>query len=600
MQLRITGFALLIIISLHNLSLAQQPSQSPGQTPANSKPAQDTQPELRSFRREQAIINTRSFVADVLGMKDVSVKAITIAALADLIWNSDEPYARQLFSKALEFTSISNDPSSDSSKLSPSMLKAMRRQIIRRIARRDPASARRILNEELTVNGREVAPRRGTQVDIEIASDLLNDQPTEAVKFAERSLNSGLAVAPMTRLLKELRLKDEAAANELFLKTVRQVAADPDSKPNDLLLLGTYVFTSPGVNNSDPAAVAQLPVRGLSVYDITADRPNIPPALTRAYLRAAVEKLTRRTSDARQRPYYYIASYLMLPKLQKFAPDAAPRLAAAMQNLVPDIPQWVTQESSYQSSTDTTPKDFDAEVREVEKLPDVTERDVRYLMLGHRAWEAKDFKEARVCASHISNGDIRSRFNALIDFSEAAREFDRPRPNIEEVEKISDRLTDGTARSLLWLGVVRAHVSANEPQRAAAAVNAALKAARSIDGPRRPYLILNAAGQITGPDPAFAQQLLVEAVKGLNEQDEQSLKQVEWQEWVKFGPLALEFPLDVKGINLGLDDALRRIAQSDVEGTTASVRMIKDERNRAEALVDLTAALLEWAAKGQE
>jgi hypothetical protein len=102
----------------------------------------------------------------------------------------------------------------------------------------------------------------------------------------------------------------------------------------------------------------------------------------------------------------------------------------------------VTQESSFSSLKETTPKSLDAELREIEKAPDVSERDLRYLMLGRRVWETEDYKGTRACASNISDGDVRSRFNALIDFREAAQEFDHPRPNVDEVETIIARLTD--------------------------------------------------------------------------------------------------------------------------------------------------------------
>ena len=74
---------------------------------------------------------------------------------------------------------------------------------------------------------------------------------------------------------------------------------------------------------------------------------------------------------------------------------------------------------------------------------------------------------------------------------------------------------------------------------------------------------------------------------------------VEWQEWIKVGPIALEFPLTVTGVEVGLDAALKRLAQDDTEGTVATVRSIKDERRRAAAQVVLTAAMFEQVVARQ-
>lgn len=66
---------------------------------------------------------------------------------------------------------------------------------------------------------------------------------------------------------------------------------------NEFTLLGTYIFTSPKANNSDPTSLMITRVGDVGIIDITADQPGISPALVRAYLDVAVKILSRPVSE---------------------------------------------------------------------------------------------------------------------------------------------------------------------------------------------------------------------------------------------------------------------------------------------------------------
>ena len=427
------------------------------------------------------------------------------------------------------------------------------------------------------------------QTNVEIALDhVVNGDVKSGAAFAERSLQSGFSPW-LVSVLKELRRKDEPAANALFPKTLERLVNEPAVDAEHLLYLGTYVFTSP---KADPVRDSdiQVGVGRILVYDITADRPNIPPGLVRAYLEAATQILTRRISNPKYRPHYYAACYLMLPKAKKFAPHLAPYIAAAMHALASDVPPELTQESAYKNLAATAPKDFDETLKEIEDIPDEDSRDARYLSLVFDLWHAGNYIKARSVASRLSEREVRDRLAILIDFGEAARLLERGQTAV--AEETAGKLPIGIERAVLWLAVSRKRAAEGDSRRAAEAIDNALAAANKVDDAHRPFLLLNASSQLAHFHKTLASSTLAEAVREFNRQQPEALAKVKWEQRVDAGPLWRDFPLKVKGVEFGFEQTLPPLVANDVEGVVAVVNDLKVEGAQAQSLLALAGALL--------
>ena len=245
------------------------------------------------------ILRVHGFVNRVEGFEEVETKVMTLARFAELLWRDDEPYARQLFIRAVDLTSAKDG----SSYKQATLLARLRVNVLALLAQRDAALAKHITDtatENSKTNTSEPPeksadrpafdPSEARTTNFKIAYDLLDTQPARALQFAELSLQGG--VFPyMNIFLLRLRSKNEAAANALYLETLGQLVRDPTVDADTLVRLGSYVFNSPRINLSDPNtppdSIMLIGVGSLLVTDITGDRPNVPLALIRAYIDVA-------------------------------------------------------------------------------------------------------------------------------------------------------------------------------------------------------------------------------------------------------------------------------------------------------------------------
>jgi len=566
------------------LSLAAQqptPTQTVSQTQRIGPVSKD---DSISEKRKLALLSVHSLANNILGFDAKTAKPVALARLADLIWKDEEPYARQVFSAAIDVCA----PKTASTVEERKVFVELRRQVISLLARHDPGWAKRLIQED----GSAQAAER-MEDNFATAYDMLEKESAKSLTFAELSLQDGVFPYMSSYLLK-LRSRDEPAANALFLKTLARLVAIGSIDGNELLHLGTYVFTSPRITPSSPAeAVAQVGVGRFVVYDITADRPGVPLAIIRAYLSAASAILTNGTIlDPQTQQLYYVAGYLLLPKAQKFAPELIGPMAAAMAAFQEHISPELRDTSTYASVETKPEEDLDETLADIEKLSLERQRNERYLFLVFSFWSKKEFVKARVIADKISDLEVRSKLNLLIDFGLGADFLDRGALALPDAEKIANKLPQDIERSVLWLGIARAYEKSGNKQRAIDAINEALAAARKIQDERRSLLVLCAAGQLAGLSPPLALTTLSESVRAFNSQKADPSPESSLSETVKVGYLTLYFALQAKGVEYSLPQALRPVASADAEGTLAAVTGLTDEIRRAQAFVVVAAVIL--------
>ncbi len=585
-------FSLAVVLCLLSSGLAQQPQSGQPKPGKTSPPLSDEEAGLIAQQKKLAIPRVYGFTEQLLALRNTKIKTKALTRLADLFWKTDEPYARQLFTKALELCA----PKSGTPAAEAQVMTRLRREVVAAIAKRDTSLAKRLIDNNGGLDEMDKAARADERMetDFKTAYELVKDAPDRSIEFAERSLRNGLP-PDIYSLLILLRLSNETAANTLFLKILDQLTAQPVVPAETLLLLGTYVFTSPAFDPNDqsiaPDTVRLTGVGRMLVYDITADRPNVSHAIVHAYLTAAVNILTRQIPAPTQRAQYYVAARLLLAKTIKFAPELTQTIAGVMQRCLPDIPQELTLDSAYANFEVPTPQKLSETIKELEKEKNEQRRNERYLILIADLWRHADFATARRLNAKLSDSEAQSSIATLINFKEAAEKLNRVE-DLDEVEGTANKLPPGVERALLWLGVARAYGKAGNVQRASESLNTALAAAQKVSDARRPFLMLSAASQLATLDPAMAQTTLAEAVRQFDTYDSEALGQVNWEQRVETGRMWRDFPLDVKGVECDFRQSLPPLVKTDLEGTVGAVRKLTDERQLASALLAIAAAIL--------
>lgn len=543
----------------------------------------NTEDQLSETRR-LAFLRLHSFADAILGFQDKTAKPLALARLADLTWQEEEAYSRKLFKAALDCTSAS----ADTPVKEATILRGLRRSVISLIRRHDVEWAKELLKVE-----RDPASER-MEDNFAVAYDALAKDPANAVTFAELSLRDG--VFPyMSSFLRTLRLRDEAAANALFVKALDSLLQMNQVDGNELLHLGTYVFTSPLIDVNDsgspPEAVVQRGIGNLLVYDITADRPGVSLQLIRAYLGAAGLILANsRFLDNQQRHTYYVASRLLLPKAEKFAPELIGVFASAMAQLSGAVPAELTDDSTFAKFEPKTGQTLDQKFKEIDKLPLELQRNEKYFFLFHALWSKGDLANARTTAERITDLEVRPKLRALVDFKTAVSLLEQTQPSAGEAEKIAAQLPADIERAVLWLAIGALHVKAADKEATLNAVSSSLNTTRKLKDARQPLLFLSAASQFCSVDPTLAATALSETVRAFNAQTSEPADPV--FEEVTVGHVKLYFALRAKGFEFRMSPNLRAVTLCDLEGTLSTVTDLRSEAIKSEAFVVIATATL--------
>lgn len=583
---RLCWSASLSLCVLTSTGFAQ--STTPPSQKAAKKPAAAAQENgAETLAAQKAAARLREFAERLLSLQDVKTKSVAAARVANLLWPFDEPYARNLYKTAFALCA----PKGDAPAAEAGALLRAQAEIIALVERRDAALAKQLADSADSAD-KEAGASERSRVDFYNAFGLLKSDPAKAVNLVERSAQSGIPPF-MQSFLIMLRLKNQAEADALFLWVLNQLAASPGEDADTLLRLGAYVFTSPKIDPADahvPAdTLIMVAVGGVLVPDLTADRPNVPPPVVRAYLKTAVEVLSRQAANTARSPSFYVACRMLLPKYERHAPDLVPAASSLLQTLAADVPPQLRQESAFESLKADAPVGLDESLERIEKEASGPRRDEQYLALVADLWERSEFTKLRAVAAKISDDEVRGQLTALINFKEAAGLLERP-ATLDEAERLAGKVPDGAERAMLWIGIMRGYARAGNAARAAQAAGTMLASVRKVGDARRPYLLLCAAGELARFDPNLARVTLVEAVRDFNEQKEEALDEVEWGQRVEAGFLSRFFPIGVKGLVCNFGEALPPLLKSDADGAIAAVETLRSEKMLAEAL--LTAAVV--------
>lgn len=549
---------------------------------------------LSDDQQQQFVLyRVHGLVEKMFALQDIKAKTIGVAKLADLLWQHDEPYARQLFEKALAFTDAKGEP------IDSKPLFSLRRNVIVLIAKRDQNWARQLIESAASDESLNQGLNGRSDINIEIASSLVNDAPDTAAEFAARGLQKSVTPS-LIWFLKKLRQTNQAAANQLFIQALNRFTLQSLVDINEFALLGTYIFTSPKINNSDPTSLMITRVGDVGIVDITADQPGISPALVRAYLEAAIQILSRPVSDPRQQQISYVLGKLLLPKAIKYAPDLISLFGASTASLASAVPQNLTQETAYLNINKIKMDGPEEKMSKAEKIPGAESRDIAYLDVAYNSWLKRDFKTARAATAKITDHEASSKLTVLINFGEAIQLLNGKPESVAGAETLANELPQGIERALLFLGIAQAAAKAGNIPHAREAIGLSVKATQAVTDARRPFLTLAAAGQLAGFDSVAAESLLTDGIKEFNAQDETSVANVEWRQQVAIGSLVERFPLEVKNVETGFGQAFRRTITNNPDGGASKAESFTNEQLRARAFIELATASLETLPKTKQ
>ncbi|MFN2454838.1 MAG: hypothetical protein ABR577_11520 [Pyrinomonadaceae bacterium] len=305
----------------------------------------------------------------------------TRAQIADVLWAFDEARARRELEAAfrgIEKLKPAPPPAKDdfmaamATVFGGSPQSQLRSEVLRLIARHDTALAR-----ELTKSVVETPPKEelkntpfGHQSErstlyLQQALALVETDPVRAAEFAKLSLNGGIGLL-FPGVLLALRIKETKLADDLFVDALAVAERDAATAMTNVSLLSPYVFPDYGGAANSMRMMAMLDPKS----NIAATQPN--PALVTPFLDFAYNMIMRQPETQQSAPdaassdkesakaqlesakaqmmsdYQSTVSYAtgqqLLPYFERYAPERAATLRAALENRLRAIPGGTTRD----------------------------------------------------------------------------------------------------------------------------------------------------------------------------------------------------------------------------------------------------------------
>lgn len=547
---------------------------------------------------KQQILFTRTF--------DNPVHRIAVLLrAADLLWPHDQDKALAAFMEALELAVQNFKERGDQiERTSKSRFAAVisvpdqRFTVINALAKRDPARARKVVEQMLQESVPETADKPPSKNEYKtpiaekllgVAMDLVSTDANGALTFARQSLRHP-ATMSLTPFCYSLARVDRQAADRFYLDALATYSKSP---MDQFLYLSAYPFG----NTRD---AGELPG---SMFYAVPENYTVNAAVQRAFMQvllaraegAAVDGVPdNRYPDAAQ---IWFALTRLEKQVQDNLPDLAEPVARVKDRLFASLNPGMQQNVTGQIASDNAPsKSFDEQVERAEKMDNPARRD--QLLSSAVTSSAKDQPVDKVLSviDKISENAVReSLLNWFYYFRAQALIASK---DLVEAKKFASKVTELDQRAYLFTRIAEESLKADEDQTVARQVldevaQAVSKAPKTIVSARA---LLALAYLYAKFDVNRGIEELANAVKTINALESPDFSRqfvIMKIEGKTFGSFAT---VQTPGFNP--ENAFREMGKLDFDGSLAQATTFADKSLRALT----TLAVIEpcFATKGRK
>ena len=582
------------------------------------KPTTAAETEELKERRAKARALLVALSSDARTFHDQTLRARSLARIADALWKVDTEQARLLFRKAWDAAEVADQESDRKFQEEISAQKArtggsfatslppnIRREVLRLAAKHDRALGEELLEklktEKLEAANNKPNPNRlgdalGQRLDM--ARELLQaDDVERALQFADPALN--LVTMETINFLCYLREKNPAAADTRYSALLASSANNAQSDANTVSLLSSYIFTPhlfmTFANNGSSSSQS-------SERTVAA---GVSPELRNAFFQSAAAILLRPLpvpGQPDQTSAGVDGKYLVLKRLLPFFEQGAPPAMVeslrgqlnALQSIVSDSARRYDDDQLNRGLKPERPSaTTDREqslLDRIDRAKTSAERDSLYMQLAFTAAGKGDIR-ARDFVSKIDDSEMRKQAQVYIDAS-LAMSFVSKKQTDQAVELVHKG--ELTQLNKAWVLTECAKIlSKTDKDKALELIDEAINEARRIDisDPSVPRALLAVANALLAIDRERVWDAAFDAVKAANsaegftgEDGEIVAKfQSKGQSSVHTSDVA-EF--DLEGI-------FRELALQDYDRAVELARGFQGEGPRAVATIAIARAILE-------
>jgi hypothetical protein len=603
---------LLVVTIALSLCLSLSGQQAKKAKPGNDETSADLELKERRSRARSLLVSLSS---DARTFHDQTLRARSLARIADALWQVDAEQGRLLFRKAWEAAEVA-DLESDR-KLQEEIRQQktrtgggyainlppnLRREVLRLAARHDRALSEEFLEKlkaqkiDAATNA-ENSPRLSDAQSqrLTLALELLRTgEPERALQFAEPAL--AVVTRESINFLSYLRDKNPSAADTRYTALLASSANSAQSDANTVSLLSSYIFT--------PHLFVTFVGNGASTSQMSGEitPAAVTPELRGAFFQAAAAILLRPLPQPGQDQSSpgVDGKYLLIKRLLPFFEQSAPADMVeslrgqlnALNSVVSDSARKRDDEWLNKGVKPDKPAvdQEQALLDRIDRAKTSEERDSLYLQLAMMSLNKGEMK-ARDFVSKVDDSELRKQAQAYIDASLAMYAVKKKLTDqaLELVQK-----GELTPLQKTWVLTETAKILVKtEEVKAVELVEQAATEARRIDvsDPSLPRALIAVANALKTVDEARVWDATFDAVKAANsaegfsgEDGEMILKfQSKSQSSVHTNDIP-EF--DLEGI-------FRDLANLDYDRAVELARGFQAEGPRAIATIAIARAVLE-------
>lgn len=456
---------LLVFVNGANAQSTDTKQALPSKTASKPTPATNAEPEIKEHRnRARSLLVSLS--TDARTFRDQTLRARSLARIADALSQVDSEQARLLFRKAWEAAEVADQENDRKLQEEINQQKArtgggfainlppnIRREVLKIAARHDRVIAEEFLEKLITQklesapstsrpNPLSDRPDEALSQRLGVASELLKSGDTErALQFAAPALT--MMSTGGIDFLSDLREKDPAAADSRYAALLTSSASNPNSDANTVSILSSYIFT--------PHLYVTFSTSGASssqMYSKIAPAA-VAPELRAAFFQTAATILLRplpAPGQPDQSSSGVDGKYLVIKRLLPFFEQSAPTemvesLRGHLNALNSVISENARRRDDESISTGIRPEKPAAEREQalldrIDRAKTSAQRDSLYIQLAFMTSNQGDMR-ARDFVNKIEDSELRKQAQRFIDSSLANVFLEKKAPDqaLELVQK---------------------------------------------------------------------------------------------------------------------------------------------------------------------
>ncbi|MEP6947526.1 MAG: hypothetical protein ABJA02_16525, partial [Acidobacteriota bacterium] len=431
-----------------------------------------------------------------------------------------------------------------------------------------------------------------SRAKIASAMDIAETDPATAGDLAADAIK-GSPPPGLVGVIKKLHKSSPGQANELFLLFVRTYPSYLRFDMGQYAELGTYLFTAPQLDPDDYDSVMMtaIPAAGVVMPNLTKTRTGTDPALIQAYIRTAIALMLKPTPDTQQAKLKFAIGYMLAPKARDISPNLEAELTSVMGTLQRMVPSELASDAAFKYLDPATPLPTEDRLKEIDKNPDSSIRDLLYLDMAANAWWRSDFDFARMVADKLSDTKVKDELLLVITFGEVNKLLKAKPVDLDELDKKVNTMPEVTEKAMLYLGLAEAARNVGKMELEKDFISNAERTCQRIDESSTPFLLFAIAARSREIKVPGAQSIYSDAVKRLNRID----KPVDpiLQHSIGTFPTQQRFPISVKNVDVGFPSSFARLIVGEGDYALTMATELDDERLKAAAFIAVAKLVLD-------